>query len=111
MNAKIDSTLTVSPNDQARAEARVNQMLELTIKDAEVEGEFSNSFEEFDPRFANCNNGGDTGVITKICWCGGSFELTDVPSSVPSDAPISSDAPIADPSDESIAAPAIIAGP
>ena len=41
---------------------------------AEEANEFSDVFKEFDPMFANCNNCGDTGLITKTCWCGGTFD-------------------------------------
>ena len=36
--------------------------------------ELSDSFEGFNPVFANCNNCGDTGIITKTCGFGGNFD-------------------------------------
>ena len=70
-------------------------------------------FEEFDPMFANCNNCGDTGVMTKACWCGGSFKPTNVPSSMLSDATIDgpSIAPLEEPINVSFCGSSTITGP
>ena len=47
----------------------------LPIEDArETSSELSSSFEGFHPVFANCNQCGNTGIITKSCNCGGTFD-------------------------------------
>jgi len=69
-------------------EYHVNRAMEGLSND-----EFSDSFEEFEQVFANCNECGDIGVLEKECWCGGTFDVSRDPNVVPVDVEVPANEP------------------
>ena len=61
-----------SPSPFTRSEPPDGSMPREEVGD--YSSEMSDSFEGFHPVFANCNRCGNTGIITKSCDCGGTFD-------------------------------------